>query len=54
MNADRVTEADAQVASIRNVGTAMKGWDTVTGSGSWAPVTRGADAKLPPLRLKDA
>jgi hypothetical protein len=54
MNAGQLPEADVQVASIRSVGTAMEGWDTVTGSGSWTPVTRAADADLPPLRLKDA
>ena len=54
MNVGQSPEADVQAASIRSVGTAMEGWDTVTGSGSWAPATRGTDAELPPLRLKDA
>jgi hypothetical protein len=56
VNVSQSPETDIHVASTRSMGTAMEGWDTVTvtGSGSWAPVSRGADADLPPLRLKDA
>lgn len=54
MNVGQSPEADVQAASIRSVGTAMEGWDTVTGSGSWAPVTSATDTDLPPLRLKGA
>jgi hypothetical protein len=54
VNSSQLTETDVQVASIRNVGTAMEGWDTVTGEGSWTPAIRGTDTELPPLRLEDA
>ena len=44
-----MTDASFQVANFREVGAAMKDWDT--GTGQWPPVAYKRNDRLPPLRI---